>query len=119
MLPNLPQAYRTSADPTVLDLEGDVGLAGHGHVMGDGDDCGVARAGQVVQEVEDHPAGLAVEVAGRLVREDDARSVGERPGDGHPLLLPAGEPGRPALLLVALELDLLQQFGGPSLTIGS
>ena len=36
-------------------------------------------------------AGRLVEVAGRLVGEDEARAGGERPADGDALLLAAGE----------------------------
>src|SRR3954451_10679023 len=42
-------------------------------------------------EVEDLGARGGVEVAGRLVREDDRRTRGERPGDGHTLLLASRE----------------------------
>ena len=41
---------------------------------------------------------LGVEVAERLVEEDDARLGHQRPGQRHPLLLPAGELGRRAPL---------------------
>ena len=46
-------------------------------------------------EREDLGAAAAVEVAGGLVREDDRRPADERPGHGHPLLLAAGQLGRP------------------------
>jgi len=48
---------------------------------------------------------LAVEVAGRLIGEDDSRPVDQRSGDGDPLTLAAGmlrEPLGPFLLLVGL-----------------
>ena len=40
---------------------------------------------------EDLGARAGVEVAGRLVGEDDLGPAGERAGDGHPLLLAAGQ----------------------------
>ena len=40
-------------------------------------------------------AGTRVEVAGRLVGEDDLRPAGQGPRHGHPLLLAAGELARP------------------------
>ena len=47
------------------------------------------------QEAEHLGAAGAVEVAGRLVGEDDLRPAGQRAGAGDPLLLAAGELGRP------------------------
>src|SRR3989344_2011898 len=43
-----------------------------------------------LEEVHDELAGLAVEVAGRLVGEDDVRVDSQRACDGHALHLPAG-----------------------------
>ena len=47
------------------------------------------------EELEDLVAGGGVELAGGLVGEEHGRPVGERPGDGDPLHLAAGELGRP------------------------
>src|SRR5690606_10833659 len=59
------------------------------------------------------PAGRPlVEVPGGLVGQEEHRLVGEGAGDGHPLLLPAGELGRVRLRL-AREPDLCQEFGDP------
>src|SRR5713101_3923965 len=46
---------------------------------------------QPLQDVHDLYRRAAVEVPGRLIRQQDRRPVHQRPGDGHPLLLPAGE----------------------------
>ena len=64
------------------------GVGGAARVVGDHDD---RRAGVVdlVQEIHDLLRGRRVEVAGRLVGEDQARRDGERPGDGDALLLAA------------------------------
>ena len=49
------------------------------------------------KQFEDLTARLRVEVAGRLVREDDRRLGDERAGNRDALLLSAGELGRPVL----------------------
>ena len=59
---------------------------------------------QAIEQGHDFHARLRVEVAGRLVREDDGRLRNQRPRNRDPLLLAAGqlggpvpEPGRPRL----------------------
>ena len=67
--------------------------------VGAGGDVGLVRdhddrsAGAVerFQQVHDLVAGGRVEVAGRLVGEDDVGIVDQGPGDGDALLLPAGK----------------------------
>ena len=51
----------------------------------------LAPALQAEQQVDDLLAGLAVEVAGRLVGQDDLRARAQGAGDGDALLLAAGE----------------------------
>src|SRR5215203_3979921 len=63
---------------------------GHG-IVGDHHDRLTELADGVAHERQDLGAGRAVEVAGRLVGEDDLRTAGEGAGDGDALLLPAGE----------------------------
>src|SRR5688572_31269010 len=46
---------------------------------------------QTAQQVEDFLAGLRIEISGGFVSQNHERVIGERPGDGHTLLLPAGE----------------------------
>src|SRR5579863_2079096 len=67
-------------------------------VMGGHDDRG---AGPVdpVQDLHDPDGGGRVDVAGRLVRQQDHRPVHESPGHRDPLLLPAGQlVGHPVVL---------------------
>ena len=74
-------------------------------IVRDEHDRRAAPAIDVDQEVDDLVAGAGVEIAGRLVGEQDRRLVGQRPRDRHALLLAAGElrrivmaprpPGRP------------------------
>ena len=60
--------------------------------MGDHDDR-LARAVEAIEQIEDLRGGDRVEVAGGLVGEDEKGIVGQASGDGHALLLSAGELG--------------------------
>ena len=51
-------------------------------------------AGQLLQELQDLVRALAVEVAGGLVAEQEGGVGHDGAGDGHPLLLPAGQLAR-------------------------
>ena len=62
-------------------------------VVGDQDDR-AARRVELVEEGHDLGARMAVEVAGRLVGEDQRGFGDERAGDGDALLLAAGQLGR-------------------------
>ena len=59
------------------------------------------------------PRALGVERGGRLVGEDDARTVGERPGDRHALGLAAGQLGGKGVLAMA-DLEIVQQLDSPA-----
>ena len=65
-------------------------------LVGDHDDR-LAGVVQLAQHFHDLLAGGRVEVAGRLVGQDDVGIVDQRPGDGHALLLAAGELGGPVV----------------------
>src|SRR6516225_261511 len=59
-----------------------------------GEEGGELRcAYQPRQSLKYDRCGCRVEIAGRLVGEENARAVGDRPGYGHSLLLAAGELG--------------------------
>ena len=77
-----------------------LGRGGDLGVVGDEDDR-PARGVELVEERHDLGAGVAVEVAGRLVGEDERRLGDERPGDGDALLLAAGQLGRLVVEAVA------------------
>ena len=74
------------------------GLAHQVEVVRRHHDDGAAGV-DVAEELEHAAGGALVEVAGRLVGHEDRGVVHQRPGDGHPLLLAAGELARigPAL----------------------
>ena len=94
--PVVDAADLVADDPALLErddalAEGgdDVGVVGrhqHGH----------AELVDPQQELDDLPADQRVEVAGRLVGDDQARVVDERPGDRGPLLLAARQLARAA-----------------------
>ena len=78
-----------------------LGAGGDLGVVGDEHDRPSARV-ELAEDGQHVGAGAAVEVAGRLVGEDERRLGDERPGDGDTLLLAAatarsarGRPGRP------------------------
>ena len=58
--------------------------------MGDDDHGGLA-VGEVPQDTEDFAGQLRVKGAGGLIEAEDVRVERQRAGDGHPLLLTAGE----------------------------
>src|SRR5690606_7763435 len=81
-------------DHALAEAEHAVHARGDAFVVG-GDEGGAALlAYQVEKLVEDDIGGRLVEIAGGLVGEDESWSVGERAGDGDPLLLATREPGR-------------------------
>ena len=84
-------------DATVGEEQHAVGVGGGDRVVGDHHDGLGEAVDGVAHEAEDLGAGAAVEVAGRLVGEDQLGLVGERAGDGDALLLAAGQFARSVL----------------------
>ena len=68
--------------------------------MGDHDD-GFALVVELAQEPHDLVARVRVEIAGRLVRQNDMRIVDQGTGDGHALLLAAGKLRGPVIEPIA------------------
>ena len=68
------------------------------------------RPHELHQRLEHVIGGVRIEVAGRLVREQHPRRVGDRAGDRDPLLLAAGQFRRPVGDAVA-EAEIGQDFG--------
>src|SRR5512138_2849739 len=84
----------TLDDAAVLQAQDAVHALGQFKVVG-GDDGGEAVVAHEVQELrEDAVGSVGVEVAGRLVGQQDRGIVGEAAGDGGALLLAAGEARR-------------------------
>src|SRR5579872_2272123 len=60
---------------------------------------------EALEDVHDLDAGAAVEISGGLVREQDRRIVQQRPRDGDPLLLAAGQ-------LIRMMIDAIGKADG-------
>ena len=73
----------------------------------------VALPVQVLEHPQHLPAGVGIQGAGGLVGKDDGGAAGQSPGDGHPLLLSAGELVGPVVDLIS-QSHLLQHFPGPA-----
>ena len=95
-------------DHSVDDRDPALRARGDGGIVRDEDD-GLAAGGQLFEDADDVAAGLLVEVAGRLVGQDQRRVVDERAGDGHALALAAGELVR-AMLGAVVEADAIERF---------
>src|SRR5687767_12521721 len=77
-------------DLPVAEVYGPMGMGGDVGFVRDEND-GVAAPVQTLEQGHDLDACLGVEIAGRLVGEQDGGVVDERAGNGDTLPLPAGE----------------------------
>src|SRR6266540_371185 len=85
------RSFASSDDPAVAQRDRDVGLLRELLIVRDEHDRRLAPAVDVDQEIDDLVAGPRVEIAGRLVGEQDRGLVRERPGDRDALLFAARE----------------------------
>ena len=110
--PAAPGPWRrpSAHEAPVEQLDDPVGDLEHHRVVGRDDRRDALGPDDVPDEQHDPLPGLRVELAGRLVGEQQPRPVRERPGDRDPLLLAARELVRPVLRPLA-EADELQQLG--------
>jgi len=97
----------------IFQLDDPLGLFGDRHVVGHQHQR-VALSMQRAQDAEHFGPALAVEGAGRLVRQDHLAAVDEGAGNADPLLLAAGELAR-LVVEPAAEPESLQQALGPRL----
>src|SRR5438105_4438983 len=74
----------------VLHQEDLVREIAEGGVMS-GDENGGAAGGHASEQLHDHEGGLRIELPGRLVGDEEARALGQRPSQRYALLLAAGE----------------------------
>ena len=73
----------------IIDVQDAAGVLGDVGLMRHQDHRDALVDVQLLEEAHHLGAGLGVQVAGRLVGQDDARIVHQRAGDGHALLLAA------------------------------
>src|SRR5215471_2260576 len=99
-------------DEPVLHVDDALGVARHSSVVRYEDDRDPLFSIQFLKHLQDFYARLRVEVAGRLVGEQQRRMVYQRAGDGDALLLAAGELRRLVIESVT-QADPLQQTLGP------
>ena len=80
--------------------------------MGDDDDAFVVFVGGPTQDVDDVSSGGFVEVAGRLVRQDNRCMRDEGSADRHTLLLSAGKFHDVAVNVIVVQTHDMQRFVG-------
>ena len=98
-MPRLPRAAGVE-QRALVEVDDAAGEAGRLGIVGDHDDGLAVLAVEVLQQAQDLLGGLAVEVAGGLVADQQGRVGDDGAGDGDALLLAAGELGRFVLLAV-------------------
>ena len=103
-------------DAAVEEADDPLAAAGEDGVVGGDHDGHAAGGAEFEQEVEDLAAGTGVEVAGRLVREEEDRIADQCAGDRDPLLLTAGQLGGKRLL-AAGEADRVEQRAGAGVLV--
>ena len=87
-------------------------LLHHAHLMGDDDHGDAQLAVDLTDKAEDLLGGAGIEGRGGLVTQQHLGIGGQRTGDGHTLLLTAGELGGIGLGLIG-QAHQLQQFVSP------
>lgn len=103
------------ADDTILQVHDAGGvLLGQLRVVGDHDHQPVLC--HLLEQLHDLDAGLAVQRAGGLVRQQDIRIVDQRTGNGNALHLAAGHLAGVLMQLIA-QPHLLQRLGGAALAL--
>ena len=104
-------------DQAVDDADRAMGVGGHLGIVrhqDDGDPLGV----ELLEHPQDFHAGVRIEVAGRLVGQQQRGAIDQRPGDGHPLLLAAGHLRRLVVGAVG-QPDAVQQRLRPAPGLGA
>ena len=88
-------------------------LLHHAHLVGNDDHRQTQLLMDAADQLQNGAGGVGIQGAGGLVAEQDLGVCGQGPGDGDPLLLPAGELGRVGRSLVRQPHQLQQLHGAP------
>src|SRR5690606_2396610 len=99
-------------DRAVRETDRAARAAGEGRIVRDQHERRAALAVQLLEQMDDRLARAGVEIAGRLVGEQDARLVDERAGERDPLLL-AARKLRGIVIEPVAEADPAEQLRGP------
>ena len=86
---NGPSCSSVTNNRAVLQFDDAIALRGNGGVVRNQQKCRATAASQLEQQPDDGTAGLAIEVACRLVGHQQRRPSDERPGQGYTLLFAA------------------------------
>ena len=84
-------------------------MLGQLRIVRNHDDAFAALMGQPSEDRNHLLRGMDVQIAGRLVGNDDLAAGREGAGDGHALLLAAGEQGSAELCLLHVDPDVGEQ----------
>ena len=111
LLDLLGRASLIGTDLAVPDVDDPVGVVGHVRLVGHEEHGDTHLLVEPDEGGDDLLAGAAVQIACRLVGQDERWPGYQRAGDGHPLLLPARKLRRLVVDTVG-EPDRLQRLGG-------
>lgn len=118
LMPAPPQRMAlVRRDQAVANDHRALGVLGHVGLVGHEEDRRAGRV-EVGEQRQDLVARGRVQVAGRLVRQQQRGLHGERAGDGRALLLAARHLAGPAVALVG-QADELEQLQRPALPLGA
>ena len=99
--------------PAVFQHEDQVGVADDGQAVGD--DESRPALDELAERLADEVLGLSVDAGGRVVEDKDGRVDQQRAGDGHALLLAAGEGhaplADPGIVAIGQALDEVVDLG--------
>src|SRR5258707_3291247 len=76
-----------TSDPAILHFQTHIGLPRDAAIVGDYNHS-LTLLGELLQQLDDPFAIAVIQVAGRLVRQDHPRVIGQRARDRYPLFLP-------------------------------
>lgn len=103
--------FGSDLNHAVFDIKNAVEDIKRAVVVGDDEDAGIALMGDLGEQFHDLPTEGAVQRRGGLVREDEARVIGERTGDRNALLFTTGK-GNREIVGTGCDAKEVEQFHG-------